>query len=206
MRLTTTLILGFCLAFTGTLTVKGQINTSNLVNSVTTNATQQTAIDKAIAALGIGVTNFAVEPYATYAPKAPEKFGGGLFVAYNFSQYAGAGIGLDWLGSFSLVSGDVTLKAPFHITSVFPELGTWIPYLENVEITPFVLAGVATPYSGDGKFNGSPVIVSDVGGYLEFGHFLGGRFDTGLAYGKWSGSGPYDVERYHFFAGYSHGF
>lgn len=189
-----------------TPSARAQINASNIVNQVTTNATQATALDNAITALGFGITNYTVDPYVTYAPNAPTKIGGGILGIYNFNQNAGAGIGLDWLGQFSLVSGNLTLKAPFHVATVFPSL-TSASWYQNLVVTPFVLGGVGTPYSGNGHFNGSPMVISDVGGAVQFGHFLGGRFDAGGAWGKWIGSGPYgNITRYHFFVGFTHGF
>jgi hypothetical protein len=164
-----------------------------------------TSFDQAIKALDITITNVSIDPYFTYAPKAPTKEGGGVFMAYDVNQFVGLGIGLDWLGQFALVSGDVQLQAPFHITTVFPALSQY-SFFQNFEVTPFVLGGVATPYSGNGQFNGTPMVVSDVGGYVEFGHLLGGRFDVGAAWGAWSGSGPYAVKRYHAFAGWTLGF
>lgn len=191
------------------LTAFGQINASNVVAQVTTNATQQTALDNAINALGLNITNYSIDPYATYAPSAPagsSKFGGGILALYDFSQNASAGIGMDWLGQFSLVSGNLELKAPFHLATIFPSL-TSASWYQSLTITPFVLGGVGTPYSGDGHFNGSAMVISDVGGAIEFGHLFGGRFDAGAAWGRWTGSGPYGgVTRYHAFFGFTKGF
>jgi hypothetical protein len=162
--------------------------------------TNATKLDDIIGELG-GMTNFAVEPYATYAPKAPEKWGGGVLLAYDVnpqdSLQVGIALGLDWLGSFSLVSGNVSLSAPFH-----PMPST----LKTLTISPFVLVGIATPYSGDGHFNGTAATVEDIGAYLRFGHAFGGQFNIGACYGQWTGVGPYDVKRYHMFAGWQHGF
>jgi len=189
--------------------LRAQINTSNVVAKVTTNAVQQTALDNAITALGIGITNFSIDPYFTYAPNVPDgnsKVGGGILALYNFNQNAGAGLGLDWLGQFSLVSGNLTLRAPFHLSTVFSPAAN-ISWLSDVVINPFVLGGVGTPYSGNGQFNGSPMVITDVGGAVEFGHLWGGRFDTGAAWGRWTGSGPYGgVTRYHIFVGFTKGF
>jgi len=162
--------------------------------------TNATKLDDIIGELG-GMTNFAVEPYATYAPKAPEKWGGGVLLAYDVnpqdSLQVGIALGLDWLGSFSLVSGNVSLSAPFH-----PMPST----LKTLTISPFVLVGIATPYSGDGHFNGTAATVEDIGAYLRFGHAFGGQFNIGAWYGQWTGVWPYDVKRYHMFAGWQHGF
>lgn len=187
---------------------EAQISPTNAVANLTTNAQQRTALDNAIAALGLSITNWSVDPYATYAPSAPggsSKFGGGLFACYDFNSYAGAGLGLDWLGQFSLVSGDIQLKAPFHLATLFPSLSS-ASWYQNFEIVPFVIGGVATPYSGNGHFNGTAMVVSDVGGYFEFGNLWGCKFNAGLCWGKWIGQGPYAITRYHAFFGLSKGF
>ena len=166
-------------------------------NTVATNAPPAwTTLDQIIALVG-SPTNYAVAPYATYAPNAPSKWGGGIMGVYDVNQNVGLGLGLDWLGSFSLVNANLTLQAPFH------PLPSQLP---SFVVSPFVLAGAATPYSGDGKFNGTAVVTSDFGAYLEFGHLLGGEFGVGGAYGRWSGAGPYDVPRYHGFLSWEHGF
>ena len=168
-------------------------NPSNTVAKITTNATQQTAVDKAIVALGIGVTNYAVELYATYAPNAPAgkaKVGGGGIAFYNFNENASAGIGIDWLGQFSLVSANLQLQAPFHLSTVLPVLAS-VPLIGTVIIDPFAIGGVGTPYSGNGHFNGSPMVIADLGGAVQFGHLWGGQFNAGVCWGKWMGSGPY---------------
>lgn len=158
--------------------------------------TNQTTLDKILAVTG-GLTNYAVEPYFTFAPSAPTTVGGGILGIYNVSEHVGLNVGLDWLGDFSLLSGGLTLSAPFHpLPQQFP----------NVVLNPFVLADVATAYSGAGQFNGNLSTATDVGAAIKFGHALGGQFNVGAAWGKWSGVGPYDVTRYHFFIGWSHGF
>ena len=163
-------------------------------NVLSTNAL--TTVDKILALVGTP-TNYAVEPYMTYAPKAPTKVGGGILGIYNVNNYLGLGIGLDWLGDFSLVSGNVQLQAPFHpLPGTFPSL----------VVSPFLLGGVATAYSGAGKFDGGVSTVEDLGAYMKFGHLLGGQFNAGAAYGQWTGVGAYDVKRYHIFVGWSHGF
>ena len=180
------------------------ISLTNVV--ISTNPTQQTGFDNFLNSIGAGtLTNASADLYLTWAPKAPDgssKVGGGLFIAYNFNQYAGAGLGLDWLGQFALVSGNMQFQAPFHLTTVFPLVKN-VSWLQNVIIAPFTIAGVGTPYSGNGQFNGSAMVISDVGGYISFGHVWNGQFNTGVAWGKWVGQGPYGgVTRYHCFFGY----
>lgn len=169
-----------------------------LVAGITAQAqTNVTTIDKVISDLG-GMTNWAAEPYFTYAPKSPSsKVGGGALIVYNVNNYVGLGLGVDWLGQLSLVSANVTLSAPFH------PLPNQLP---SIELTPFVLAGVGTAYSGSGNFNGGTSTIEDIGAYLKFGHFMGGQFNVGGCYGQWTGVGAYDVKRAHLFFGWSHGF
>ena len=156
----------------------------------------QTTLDKIIGLVG-SPTNYAVEPYFTYAPKAPSKYGGGVLAILNVNQYLGVGLGADYLGNLSLVSGDVQLSLPFHpLPNQFP----------GIVVTPFVLGGIATAYSGSGNFNGSVSTISDIGAAIKFGHALGGQFNVGACYGQWTGIGAYDVKRYHVFVGWSHGF
>lgn len=144
-------------------------------------------------------TNYAFEPYATYAPGAAKgsKIGGGLFAAYNINDYVGAGLGLDYLGQFSIVSANCQLKYPTH------PLATLGGFFTNIVVTPFVLAGVGKGLSGTGN---SAIVVSDVGGYIGFGHLWGGQFNAGAAWGRWDNAGDFSGARYHIFAGWSKGF
>ncbi len=143
-------------------------------------------------------TNYSFEPYGTYAPDVPKgsKYGGGLFAAYNFNNYAGLGLGVDYLGQFSLVSANVQLKLPMR---PFANFGA----LSNLVVTPFVLTGVGKGLSGTGN---SAIVVTDAGAYLGFGHLWGGQFNIGAAWGRWDNAGIYSGVRYHAFAGWSHGF
>ena len=149
-------------------------------------------------------TNYAVEPYLTYAPNAPSnnKIGGGVFLCYNVSKYIGTGLGIDYLGQFSLVSADVQLKVPTH---PFQNITWFNGALTNVVIAPFAIAGVGTPLSGQNT-GGGAIAVTDAGAYIEFGHLWGGRFNVGAAYGNWANAGQYSGDRYHAFAGWSIGF
>ena len=144
-----------------------------------------------------GATNFAIAPYATYAPKAPTKIGGGALFVYNANNYVGAGIGVDWLGGFSMVSGNIELKLPLHPLASFG--------FTNLLVTPFVLGGIGTPIQSGGGGSGLSTI-EDVGADVKFGHLWGGEFIVGASYGKWLGNSPYDVTRYHFFLGWQKGF
>ena len=162
----------------------------------TTNAVQQTTLDKIISLVG-SPTNYAIEPYFTYAPKAPSKVGGGVLAVLDVNQYVGLALGVDYLGQLSLVSGNVTLSLPYH---PFPK------QFPNLLLTPFVLGGVGQAYSGAGNFNGAAATILDAGAAFKFGHLFGGQFNIGGSYGAWNGIGSYDVKRYHVFAGWEYGF
>src|ERR1035437_3494061 len=141
-------------------------------------------------------TNYAIAPYLTYANKAPTKIGGGILAIYNVNNYVGAGMGVDWLGGFRMVNGNIQLKVD---TKPLSFIG-WT----NIVVTPFVLVGIGTPFSNTG--GGGVSTIEDVGAYVQFGHFLGGRFLVGAAYGQWTGVGPYSVQRDHGFLGWKKGF
>ncbi len=115
---------------------------------------------------------------------------------WNVTQMAGLGMALDWLGQLSLVSVNVTLQAPFHPAP--QRAPTWVA-------APFVLVGGEKAYSGAGNFNGSAGLVSDIGAYTRFGHWLGGNFNIGGTYGKWT-IGDFSQTRYHIFVGWMYGF
>jgi hypothetical protein len=155
---------------------------------------------EALAASGLATaTNYAVEPYLTYAPNAPSanRIGGGILVVYNVSQFVGAGIGADYLGQFSLVSANMSIKLPLHPFTFLG--GSWT----NVALVPFALAGVGTPLSGT---SAGFAAITDTGAYISFGHLWGGDFNAGACYGRWDNAGAYSGPRYHFFLGWSKGF
>ena len=157
-------------------------------------------IYNAFATSGLGTaTNYAFEPYLTYAPAAPahNQIGGGALIAYNLSQFLGAGLGVDYLGQFSLVSANLTLKVPTHPFNFLG--GSWT----NLAVTPFALAGVGSPLSGASS---GFAAITDAGAYVSFGHLWGGKWNTGACYGRWDNAGTYSGPRYHFFIGWSKGF
>lgn len=144
----------------------------------------------------LSATNYAFEPYATYMPSAPkgDRVGGGLLAVYNVNSYVGAGIGVDYLGQLSIVSGNCSLKYPVHpLASV-----GWT----NFAVTPFVLVGAGKPLSGTSSGLAG---IADAGAYLQFGAFKGGQFNVGACWGKWLNAGDYTGQRYHLFAGWSKG-
>ena len=148
-------------------------------------------------------TNWSVMPYATYAPKAPSgnTLGGGVLAVYDVSQYAGLGIGVDYLGQFSLVSANVSLKLPVKPFKGFTSAPA---VLQDVSVVPFTLMGIGTPLGGTS--GSGAATITDTGAYFEFGHWNNGRFIAGAAYGSWSNAGDYSGVRYHIFAGWGIGF
>jgi hypothetical protein len=191
------------LLFTSVLAASALITPRSALGQTNSIAGGLTEIWDAIESSGLATaTNYAVEPYLTYAQNAPSgnKVGGGAFIAYNVSKYLGTGLGVDYLGQFSLVSADVQLKVPTQ-----PFTWTGISWLTNVTLAPFALAGVGTPLSGTGS-SGGAIAVTDAGAYVEFGHLWGGRFNVGGAYGEWENAGAYSGPREHVFIGWSKGF
>ena len=189
--------------------VHAQTNTVPATNSAPASTTTTgtisgglTEIYDALSTSGLATaTNYAFEPYLTYAPSAPSgnQIGGGVFACYNVSKFVGTGLGLDYLGQFSLVSANVQIKIPTHPLAF---IGTG--WATNLVVAPFALAGVGTPLNGSG--NGA-IAVTDAGAYVQFGALWGGKFNTGVAYGKWSGAPTgYGGSRYHLFVGWSKGF
>ena len=181
-------------------------NAQSATDNIATNAAPASVaaglaeIYQALAASGLSTaTNYAFEPYLTYAPGAPahNHIGGGALVAYNVSQFVGAGLGVDYLGQFSLVSANATLRVPTHPLNFLGNSWT------NVALVPFALAGVGTPLSGTSS---GVAALTDAGAYVSFGHLWGGKFNTGAAYGRWDNAGAYSGPRYHFFLGWSKGF
>jgi hypothetical protein len=196
--------------FTNTATA--QTNSALAGSALTNAATAQTnaapsiadglaEIYDALATSGLTTaTNYAAEPYLTYAPHAPSgnQVGGGALLIYNVNSFVGTGLGVDYLGQFSLVSANLTLRAPTH-----PFAFTGVSWATNIAVVPFALAGVGTPLSGSGS---GAIAVTDAGAYVSFGHLWGGRFNTGACYGRWDNAGSFTGPRYHFFVGWSKGF
>ena len=145
-------------------------------------------------------TNYSVDPYLTYAPKAPQKVGGGVLAVYNVNQYVGTAIGIDYLGNFNMISADATLKKDIYVQKYTP----FLDFATNLVITPFVLTGAGTPISDTGT--PSAIVIIDSGAYFRFGHLWKGEFNAGACYGAWENAGAYSGPRYHIFLGWSKGF
>lgn len=148
---------------------------------------------------GLGnVTNWAVAPYFTYAPDAPTKYGGGILALYNVNQNVGVGTGVDWLGSFSLVSANVTLRLP---TRPLTFMG-----FSNFVATPFVLAGVGTPFGGAGGNNGAVSTIEGAGMNFDVAKIKGWNFGFGYAYDNWTSVGAFSGRHHQGFVKLSKGF
>ncbi len=157
------------------------------VSSIATNADTWLATNQ----LAYDAKRWTAVPYFTIANGAPDKYGGGVFVAYNVNDYLGAGIGLDYLGILTMPSGQVTIKAPLQ---PLKKIGLdWV-------VTPFAFAGLALPVTTtsskvDSADSGSIGSIVGTGATVMFGSFtawgkpitLGG----GAAVTKWSGMGDY---------------
>jgi len=173
--------------------------TTNLLGSVLpNNPTIQGGAQEIVDAIGSGSNGFA-SIYGTYAPNiaAPQKFGGGILGGWNFNNYVGTALGLDWLGQFSMVSANVTLQIP-----IYPFRNSQIVWLRPVMITPLGIIGAGHPMTGSSSGVSE---ISDVGGQMKFGHWLGGNFGVGFTWGKWLDAGNYSGTRYHAFLDWSIG-
>lgn len=155
----------------------------------------------------LNATNYGIAPYFTYAPKAKDKFGGGALAVFNVPAIGGtngavgAALGGDWLGHWSMVSGNVTLKLETHpfaigVLSFLPQS------VKDITAEPFAIAGVGSPLSG----GSGAATIWDLGYNFKFGHLWGGRFDAGFAWGEWMNAGIESGHRYHVYAGWSFGF
>lgn len=129
-----------------------------------------------------GATNWAVAPYASYGLKN-HKFGGGILALYDFNNFVGSGIGIDELGSLSIVSANVQLKLPLK-----PLAFTGWSWATNLITTPFVYSGVGVPMGGT---SGSGAVTHEGEGVnFDVAKLWGGTFSLGAAYIQRQGAGP----------------
>ena len=146
------------------------------------------------------LTNVGVAPYLTYAPSAPTKFGGGVLALYNFNSYAGAGIGIDWLGGFSQVSANLQLRYPIRPLSAVG--------LTNFWLTPVVIGAVTKPMGASTSGYGT---ITGFGFNLDVARVnIGPVSDVNIGIGyvdaKWDVAGPYNGTRHEVFVKLSKGF
>jgi len=143
-------------------------------------------------------TNISVAAYGTYVSKgAPVHWGAGVLALYNFNDYVGTGLGLDWFGNFSFLSANATLQVPIQLSKY-----TSITWLTNITIIPGALGGVLTATSGSAN-TGNVGTIAGMFFDVDFGHFLGGRFGAGAAYNTYNGA--WTGKQYHGFVKWSRG-
>lgn len=136
-------------------------------------------------------TNFASITYGVYAKDAPQKgerLGGGEFLLWNVSANIGMGMGIEAIGTkFFMPSADVTLKLPIHPLTF---LG-----LPNFTVTPYLMAGAATPLGGT---QANPVAaLTGIGASVDVAHFKGWAASIVGGDNYWSGAGDYSGQHYY---------
>lgn len=143
-------------------------------------------------------SNYVIAPYATISVSgdSPEKFGGGIFVGYRVTDFAYAGVGLDWLGQLTMPSGNIQLKAdvkPF----------AWLGFATNFVVRPFVIGGLATPIGGAADNNWSLATIAGGGASIPVAK-LSSRVTASLggAFVNWSNCGVYSGNRAEIFASF----
>ena len=176
------------------------------------------ALGQAIQTSGLlNATNYAVAPYLTYAPSAKDHFGAGLLVPFDFPALSGTNgaigmaLGADWLGSWSLVSGNVTLKAETHPLNI--GVLSFLPAsVRSIGAEPIAIAGIGAAMSG----NSGAATIWDLGYNVKLGPWLdsmaGGNhawldgLGCGFTWGEWMNAGAESGHRYHFFLSWRHNF
>jgi hypothetical protein len=154
-------------------------------------------------------SNYSVSPYATYAENAPKghQLGGGVLFVFDVSDNVGIGMGVDYLGSFNMVNGNVTIKQALRPLTY---LGMTSAFASNFTVTPFGIAGACSPISSAGSANGSVGAIYGAGFNLDLCQFeLAGttlKLSTGYARTEWSGLGAYSGWRDSLFLGLRAGF
>jgi hypothetical protein len=230
MNKKTLLIIGVAAAVLATVNLQAQVTTVTSTNGTSTTTTNTATPPAQFLSGGLGglgadvnqlwgavensgvlqATNWAVAPYATYAPSAKDKVGGGIMAIYDVPALTstnlgavGLCLGMDWLGSWSLVSGSATVQANTHPLANISWL-SWLPApVRNAQCTPFALAGIGQPLTGG---SAGAATLWDLGYEVKFGHWLGGQFGTGVTWGEWIHAGSESGHRYHFFLSYQYGF
>ncbi len=194
-----------------TISAFGQTNVTqvpNLMANIPVSTAVQ-AIYQDIANSGImQATNWGVSPYGTYAPKSANKYGGGVLAVYNVPTLTGslgavgAALGADWLGSWSLVSGSVTLSTPTHPLAS-TSLLNWLPTgIRNIEADPIAIAGIGTPLSG----SSGAAELWDIGYNVDIYNTATSKFGAGFTWGEWINAGTESGHRYHLFVSWKYNF
>jgi|SRR5579863_3335246 len=136
-----------------------------------------------------GATNWAVVPYMSYGLDN-HRVGGGILGLYDFNDFIGSGIGVDELGSLSLVSANVQLKLPLK-----PLAFTGWSWATNLVTIPFVYSGVATAIGGTSGSGASTI--EGYGANFDIAHVFGGTLGIGAAYTQRQNAGIYSGDYIH---------
>lgn len=142
--------------------------------------------------LSTNPTNWAAVPFVGFASHGRTAFG--LVAVENVAKNIGIMAGVDTLfgagkiGSANIVSGGLTLQAPFHPLQFIGMTG----WTSNLMATPYAVALVGTPVRGTGTADGGLATITRVGVEVDLYNWKGFEFGLGGDYGKRSGSGGYD--------------
>jgi len=122
--------LGLCAALAVAFSVQAQ------PTNTATKPTIQGGVQQIVDAFKSGKTNVWGEVHGLYAPALEKKYGGGVGLFWNLSDYVYSGVRVDYVdGDFWMPSGNVTVQAPIEITS-------WLT------VAPLGYAGIGVPISG----------------------------------------------------------
>jgi hypothetical protein len=160
----------------------------------------------------LDATNWAIAPYLTYAPSAKDHVGGGVLAGYDFPALTGTNgsvgmdLGADWLGHWSLISGNITLKAETHPFNI--GLFSFLPgtLRTNLAAEPLAIVGIGAPMSG----SSGAAEIWDIGYNVKVGPYLQSLgapswvkgLGAGATWGEWMNAGNESGHRYHFFVDY----
>lgn len=116
-----------------------------------------------------GATNLMVAPYGIVGTEG--KYGGGIALAYKLSDMIVPTIRMDYYdGRVWMPSADMQLQVPLLLGG-------------KVTFIPFGFAGIATPLTGKGSDNFTPVAIIGAGGAVR----IGAKWDLVGDIEKWSG-------------------
>ena len=201
---------------------QAQAQTSTNTTTISTNTASQdilgllglsSTIVNTIEASGItAATNWAVAPYLTYSSAAANHVGGGFLASYNFPALTGtngsvgAALGADWLGSWSLISANVTLKLETHPFNIGLLSFLSDNFRTNFAAQPLAVVGIGAPMTG----SSGAATLWDVGYNLELGKYLVtigaptwlNGVGLGGTWGEWENAGKESGHREHIFVSY----
>jgi hypothetical protein len=125
-------------------------------------------------------TQLVYAPFGTVLTSGEKKgtAGGGIVAAYNWTQYFGTGVGIYYLGGWSMFNGQAQLMLPIPITA-------------NFKIQPFTVGGLGTSLSGAGSANGDLTVITQLGMAASVVHLGSWSLDAGGFWGTITGAGPY---------------